>query len=203
MLALNESYDEVYSLWSVKTLPLGLTNCVTLSEWKILTSCMPGMVFMPIFFKTDCNRLSSLLTDLCIAFFFLRKQREPGSMSSFYSLYLLIDPFPPIRTAPANRCNLSASIFVYSSSVRQLRATCSGPRLPTQQLGAFLPVWFPCRERLSLLSFVIYEGKSTEMWNNLLFRLLISSWHNIQVKFTNMTATRWPKPPYGSYMNDP
>ena len=120
-------------------------------------------------------------------------------MSSFYSLYLLIDPFPPIRTAPANRCNLSASIFVYSSSVRQLRATRSGPRLPTRQLGAFLPVWFPCRERLSLLSFVIYEGKSTEMWNNLLFRLLISSWHYIQVKFTNMSATRWPKPPYASY----
>lgn len=122
---------------SLKTLPFGLTNCVTLSEWKIFTSCMPGMEFIPIFFKTDCNRLSSLLTDLCIAFFFLRKKREPGSMSSFLVRFTFSSiPFHPSGLRPPIAA-IYQHPFLYSSSLRRLMSTY-GAATPATTRTAFV-----------------------------------------------------------------
>ncbi|GIL89354.1 hypothetical protein Vretifemale_17179, partial [Volvox reticuliferus] len=56
---------------------------------------MPGIVFTPRRFRVFCNRLSSVDVVLCTAFFFL-----------------LTEPLPPVRTAPAIFISLSRSMLV-------------------------------------------------------------------------------------------
>ena len=63
-------------LATIEAWTLGLTNWITKSSLKMFTSSIAGIALTPILFKVLCNFLSSVVDDLCTAFFFLHERAK-------------------------------------------------------------------------------------------------------------------------------